>query len=64
MDIKRVVREAKQFPNVVKSGKSDACIAVLECMDKGFTYMSSVRMALNEYDCDRDELENELDKYI
>lgn len=64
MDIKLVVKEAKQFPDVAKSGKSDACIAVLECMDMGFTYMHSVRMALAEYEVDRNALENELNRYI
>lgn len=67
-ELQSLCNKAKEWESVANSGKSDACIMVLELMDTeeyGNNYCGALREVLNAFpEINRGELEKELDRYI
>lgn len=67
-ELQSLCDKAKKWENIANSGKSDACIMVLELMDTdeyGNNYCGALDAILTAFpEVSRDELEKELDKYI
>lgn len=66
--LEQIYNSAIKWENIRKSGKSKACILVLELMDTeeyGNNYCASLECVLANYpEVDKVALEKELDKYV
>ncbi len=67
-ELQGLCNKAKELENIANSGKSDACIMVLELMDTdeyGNNYCSALEAVFTAFpEINRGELEKELDRYI
>lgn len=67
-ELQSLCDKAKKWEYIANSGKSDACIMVLELMETdeySCNYCGALDAVLTAFqEVNRDELERELDKYI